>query len=168
MEPALELPKLVAPGEPVRRVEREVESGSRGCTSTLRPAGAFGDPTSLPWTSQKGRGGNPRPKARSAALWVQGSLNTDTPLSHLRRGVPGNARRPAPRPYALWPQSTQPAPVARAAPLAPPAALGSPGPQVSDLPVLREAVQKQHEGPVATSSRDIVEAQARALGEGTV
>ena len=59
-------------------------------------------------------------------------------------------------------------PASPAAPPAPPAALGAPSPWASYLPVLREAVQKQHEGSVATSSGDIVEAQARALGEGTV
>ena len=70
--------------------------------STLRPAGAFENPTSLPWTSQKGRWGNPARKARSAALWVQGSVDTDTALSHLCRDIPGDAcpRAPPSMPWA--------------------------------------------------------------------
>lgn len=46
----------------------------------------------------------------------------------------------------------------------PPTPLHS-SPRASVIPIFREAVQKQHEGSIATSSGDIVQAYAGALGK---
>lgn len=78
-------------------------------------------------------------------------------LSALVVQAPHLPPHPIPHPRPSPPHPSLPHPV-----------LCVPGPWASDIPVLREAMQKQHEGPLAASSGDIVQAQARALGEGTV
>lgn len=45
---------------------------------------------------------------------------------------------------------------------------GAPEPRDPDVPVLWEAMQKQHEGPVAMTSGDIVKPQTRTLQEGPI
>lgn len=45
---------------------------------------------------------------------------------------------------------------------------GAPEPRDQDVPVLWEAMQKQHKGPVATTSGDIVKPQTRTLQEGPI
>lgn len=170
MEAALELPKLVAPGEPVRRVGREAVRVPRLCLCTTPSRGLPGAPPSCPGLPRKEDGGAPglgqgqlHPGSKTALSHpVRASSCTQTPVLQHPICTLWALNLSSPSVHLLDALVVQvPLP-------APPPALCALGPWASDLPVLWEAVQKQHEGPIATSSGDIVQAQARALREGTV
>jgi hypothetical protein len=93
METGLELPQLVAPGEPAQWVGvwGEVESEPPGCASNLRPAETFGYPTFLLWTSQKrGRGNTgqgadvPGRRGGRRGKGIQGRLYLNTHILSLQ------------------------------------------------------------------------------------